>query len=230
MPTLVEKPLTTSRADADALLALAEDRGVPVMVDHTYLFHPGFRAMKQEALVLGELQALRTAGGNWGPFRRDVDVVWDWAPHDVAMCLDLVGDRPVEIEAWSKQRQTTPEGVGEVIEVRLTFEDGVAADLRVGNLMEHRTRFLAAIFGRHELIFSDEGGDALTHHVRPDRQRSSADEEPAKAVPVADTPPLTVAVQEFAEAIRHRSTDLSGLRLAVDVVSVLEQCQAALGR
>jgi len=96
--------------------------------------------------------------------------------------------------------------------------------------MEHRTRFVAATFGRHELIFSDEGGDALTRAVHLDSPQSAAEEEPAKAIPVDDTPPLTVAVQEFAEAIRHRSTDLSGLRLAVDVVSVLERCQTALGR
>lgn len=230
LPTLVEKPLTTSRADAEALLALAEDSGVAVMVDHTYLFHPGFRAMKREALVLGRLQALRTAGGNWGPFRDDVDVLWDWGPHDVALCLDLVGDQPVKVEAWSKDRQSTPEGAGEVIAVRLTFDDGLAADLRVGNLMEHRTRFVAANFGRHELIFSDEGGDALTRGVRPENPRCDTEEEPAWAIPVADTPPLTVAVQEFAESIRHPSTDLFGLRLAVDVVSVLEQCEAALGR
>jgi len=129
LPTLVEKPLTTSWADAEALLALEEDRGVPVIVDHTYLFHPGFRAMKQEARSLGGLQSLRTAGGNWGPFRDDVDVLWDWGPHDVALCLDLVGDRPANVEAWSKDRQSTPEGPGEVIALRLTFDDGLAADL-----------------------------------------------------------------------------------------------------
>jgi len=230
LPTLVEKPLTTSRADAEALLALAEDRGVPVMVDHTYLFHPGFRAMKREAVDLGELQALRTAGGTWGPFRGDVDVLWDWGPHDVAMCLDLVGDRPVKAEAWSKDRQTTPDGPGEVIALRLTFNDGLAADIHIGNLMEHRTRFVAANFNGHELIFSDEGGDVLTRAVRLDNAQRTTEEEPSRAIPVDDAPPLTVVVQEFAEAIRHPSRDLSGLRLAVDVVSVLEQCEAALGR
>lgn len=228
LPVLVEKPLATTEAEAEALLAMAESRRALVMVDHTYLFHPAYRQMKREALVLGTMKALRMAGGNWGPFRDDVSVLWDWGPHDVALCLDLAGERPVTVEAWRKDRRVTDDGLGEVLDLRLTFAGGLAADIRIGNLMDRRSRIVAADFGRHELVFSDGGGDALIRTDRPDGSCRSAEGATAHPIPVADTPPLTVAVGAFAAAIRDRSADLSGLRLAVDVVSVLARCEAAL--
>ena len=229
IPVLVEKPLTLNLGEAEGLLALTEQAGGFVMVEHTHLFHPAYRALKKRALGAGRLHFIRSAGGSWGPFRSDVPVLWDRGSHDLALCLDLTGALPDAVTARLKDQRQTDEGPGEIVGIELTFPGGLRAEIEVGNLMDSKKRFFAVQFDHETLVYDDLSPTPLVSSPRIDHHSCSPeDTQPETAIPVAGDLPLTVAVRDFAEAIRAKSKDLSSLRLGVDVIRVLAQCQAAL--
>src|SRR5208283_3530112 len=89
---LLEKPMTRTTAEADSLLALAAAQKRVLMVDHTFLFTPAVRQIKQrlEKGELGELYLVDSVRINLGLIQRDVNVLWDLAPHDLSIILHVL--------------------------------------------------------------------------------------------------------------------------------------------
>ncbi|BCS54979.1 Gfo/Idh/MocA family protein [Geobacter sp. SVR] len=96
---LLEKPATSSTAEAEKLVDLAEKHKLTFMVDHTFIYTGAVRKMKEvvEQGDLGELYYLDSVRINLGLFQRDVNVLWDLAPHDIAILEHLVKEKPVSV-------------------------------------------------------------------------------------------------------------------------------------
>jgi predicted dehydrogenase len=96
---LVEKPVTASVAEAEKLVELADRHGVTFMVDHTFIYTGAVRKMKEIITSgdLGELYYFDSVRINLGLFQRDVNVLWDLAPHDIAILEHLVDAKPVSV-------------------------------------------------------------------------------------------------------------------------------------
>lgn len=92
-PVLCEKPLTTDAAAARRLVAAAAGR---LFVGHIWCYHPGIEALAAIARAgeLGPVLGLRSTRTNWSSPRRDVDSVWNLAPHDVALAQFILGKIP----------------------------------------------------------------------------------------------------------------------------------------
>lgn len=219
LPVLVEKPLTLSLAEARDVLDHAERRKARVLVDHIHLFQPAWAELKRRAGALGQLRSIRGVAGDFRPFRKDTTVLWDWGPHDIALCLDLIGRMPTDVSARRLRAETTAEGDGEQVEIKLRFDDGATAELEVGNLTSPKRRTFEAIYDGGALIMDSLAADKLVFQT-PDGDK--------KPVTVDDALPLTVAVERFADMIARPDEDLASLRLAVDVVDVLDRCQRSL--
>jgi predicted dehydrogenase len=117
------------------------------------------------------------------------------------------------------ERREMPEGLGENLAIELEFSGSVRAAIEIGNLFRQKRRSLRAEFGAHSLLLDDTGTDNLT------RTSGSAISEP---VAISDEPPLSCAVQAFADAVRTNSRDTAPLKFATRVVEVLEKCERAL--
>jgi predicted dehydrogenase len=93
----IEKPFTASSAEAEELIELAEKNNLIIMVDHTFLFCGAVKKIKQliDDDVLGELYYFDSIRINLGLFQKDVNVVWDLAPHDLSIMHYLIGKEPV---------------------------------------------------------------------------------------------------------------------------------------
>src|SRR6202022_2260639 len=88
---LVEKPLAWSVADGEKLVAVAEDRGLVLMCDHTYCYTPAVQRIRQlvRGGALGDIQYVDSVRINLGLVQPDIDVFWDLAPHALAI-LDAI--------------------------------------------------------------------------------------------------------------------------------------------
>ncbi|MAE07105.1 MAG: hypothetical protein CMH76_12315 [Nitrospinae bacterium] len=227
VPVLVEKPLTLDVDEAKALCDLAEHKDCLVMVDHIHLFSPAFRALKSEAAKLGPVRHMESEAGNHGPFRKATPILWDWGAHDISMCLDLMGDTPSEISARRQELRKTGEGSGAVFDLRLGFGDGdtdvVTAGIRIGNMLPRKRRRFCAAFDDGILVYDDLAADKLSFVPI-----SASPEAEIRAISVAPAPPLTCAIQAFADAIAADSVCHDSLRMGVDVVETLARCEAAL--
>src|SRR5438309_8273730 len=124
---LVETPITTSAAEADELIDLSESKGILLMVGHTFLFNPGIRKVKDylERNQVGRVYYLYACRTNLGPIRRDVNALWDLAPHDVAIFNYLLGSVPEWVSAvGARVLRNCREDVGFI---SLGYPDGIVA-------------------------------------------------------------------------------------------------------
>ena len=126
---LVEKPLTTSRREADELIALASRQKRVLMVDHTFLYHPAVRKIKAlvEAGDLGQLRYIDSTRINLGLFQHDVNVLWDLAVHDLSIVNYLTPERPLAVSAVATAHTAgAPENIGFLV---LRYASGLVVHL-----------------------------------------------------------------------------------------------------
>lgn len=98
---LIEKPMTSSVADADALIDLAARKGLTLMADHTFLYTGAVEKMKEliNDKTIGIPSYFDSTRINLGLFQPDVNVLWDLAPHDISILTYLITELPESINA-----------------------------------------------------------------------------------------------------------------------------------
>lgn len=98
---LIEKPITSSSEEARRLIALAREKGLVLLVDHTPVYTGAVRKMREIVAsgAVGDVLYYDSTRVNLGLFRHDVDVFWDLAVHDLAILQHVVPQRPVAVSA-----------------------------------------------------------------------------------------------------------------------------------
>ena len=97
----VEKPFTSSVAQAEELIELADRKNLTIMVDHTFLFTGAVQKIKEliNEDVLGNLYYFDSTRVNLGLFQHDINVIWDLAPHDFSIMDYVVKEKPTAVAA-----------------------------------------------------------------------------------------------------------------------------------
>jgi predicted dehydrogenase len=233
IPVMVEKPLTMDLSQALRIQEAAAQSDVLVLVDHTQLFQPAWSGLKDMAKRHGPVRCIRSVAGKWGPFQEDRPVLWDFGAHDVALCLDLIGESPLEVKAELQEMRETREGRGEEVLVRIGFTGDLDAQVVVGNLFHEKQRRFVVYLDKLVLVMDDMKSEKLVAYSRNEDEFLWKDDTSARSgmsVPVAQTLPLTVAVDTFVRGIRGERSPAFGVRLGVDVVRTLSIAEASLGR
>lgn len=102
---LVEKPLADSTAHCDLLIAKAREKGLTLMVDHTFPFTPAVQKIRElvQNGTLGDVYYFDSTRVNLGLFQHDVNVIWDLAIHDLSIIDVVLPQKPCGVSAtgWS---------------------------------------------------------------------------------------------------------------------------------
>ena len=152
---LIEKPITTRSGEAEALVNLAEARRVVLMVGHTFLYNPGIRKVKAciEQEELGRIYYLHARRTNLGPIRRDVNAIWDLAPHDVSIFNYFLNDTPQWVSATgSKVLHNCREDVGFI---SLGYADGIVGHIHVSWAEPNKVREVVVVGSNRRIVFDD---------------------------------------------------------------------------
>jgi predicted dehydrogenase len=233
----VEKPLALSTAEARELVEAAEAADRRLMVGHLLLFHPGLRKVKQ-LIRSGDLGTLRYLYGvrvNLGKIRADENALWSLGAHDIAVLLDLIGERPYELQARG-ECYVRP-GVEDVVFGYLKFASGVVAHLHLSWLDPHKTRSLTVVGSDKMVVFDDMESDRKVTVYDKGITQPRADtygeyvgvRSGDISIPrVTSDEPLRLEVEEFAAAIREQRAPLSDGHSGIAVVEVLEGLQRSL--
>jgi len=138
---LVEKPFTTNLYDASRLCELAESLCLSIKVGHVHLYSESFKALMEISPQLGKINRLHSSAGNNGPYRQDISVLWDWAPHDISMLLSLLKSRPRAVFAQLIASNDLVEGYAQAIQLSLDFDCNIKAIIDLSNLIERKKRW-----------------------------------------------------------------------------------------
>lgn len=227
-PCIVEKPLCLDVATAERLHARVEEAGIPVLVDHTQLFSSHYRALKRAVASSGEpIQAILAEGMAFGPFREDTPALWDWGPHDVSLCLDLVGQMPEEVRSLSGPH--APHGDPELVSIRLMFPGRACAWIQVGCLSPEKRRQLTIFTDRAVYVWQDQAEPRVSWTEFPWSHRytekAPAPDQAWISIPVTDpVTPLTSMLRYFTDGLAGGDRSYFGTDLACRVVEVLSRC------
>jgi predicted dehydrogenase len=233
----VEKPLALSTAEARELVDAAEAADRRLMVGHLLLFHPGLRAVKAliDAGDLGKLYYLYGNRQNLGKVRADENALWSLGAHDIAVLLDLVGERPSELQA--RGESYVRPGVEDVVFGYLKFPSGVVAHLHLSWLDPNKMRRLTVVGSDKMVVFDDMESDRKVTVYDKGITQPRADTYGEYvgvrmgdiSIPrVPSDEPLRLEVEEFAAAIREQRTPVSDGHSGIAVVEVLEGLQRSL--
>src|SRR5579875_3924436 len=230
---LVEKPLTTSVAEAEELVSLAQQRQRILMVGHTFEYSPAVNELRK--LIrnndLGRIYCFEAIRVNLGLFRQDTNVIWDLAPHDISILLYLLNEKPTEVrvQAHAHLQPRIPD----IAHLDLTFASGMTAHVHVSWLHPCKIRRVTIIGDQRMAVYDDtnpaemlkiynKGADVHADPIVSYRNGEIT-------IPHIDwVEPLRLECEDFAEAIRTgRQPRANGL-VGLEVVRILAAAQQEL--
>lgn len=152
---LVEKPLCCQVEEAQELVALASKKKVKLMVGHVFLFNPAVTFIRDSIAngQIGRLRHLHFQRRNLGPIRKDVNVLWDLAPHDISMALYFVGCSPVS--AIGSGEAFLQKDIHDVVSVSLKFPRNIMVNMIFSWIDPVKIRDIT-IVGDHKMIHFDD--------------------------------------------------------------------------
>jgi len=228
----VEKPLCLSVPVGEALVALAREKGRVLMVGHLLWYHPA--VLKLQALIdsgeLGRIQYIYSNRLNLGKIRREENILWSFAPHDISVILGLLGEMPELVQAqggnYLHQR------IADVTVSLLSFPSGVKAHIFVSWLHPFKEQKLIVVGDRKMAVFDDvEKKDKLLlypHSIEWKHQIPLANKASAEPVPVDSSEPLRNECLHFLDCVRTRRRPRTDGEEGLRVLTVVQRCQEAL--
>jgi predicted dehydrogenase len=238
---LVEKPLALSTMEAAELVGTARAVGRVLMVGHTFLYNPAVRALRElvQDGELGEIYYAHSQRLNLGLFQRDVNVIWDLAPHDVSILMYVLGARPVAVSA--RGGAYVQPGIEDVAYLELAFPDQVRTEIHVSWLDPNKVRRTTIVGSRKMAVYDDvETLEKIRVYNKgvhaPPRTDTFGEFQLSYrygeiTIPyLASTEPLRLECEHFLECIQHGATPLTDGQHGLEVVRVLETAQSSLAK
>jgi predicted dehydrogenase len=154
----VEKPFTSTSAQGEELINLAQQKNLKIMVDHTFLFTGAVRRIGQliEEGALGNLYYYDSTRVNLGLFQHDINVLWDLAPHDLSIMDHLIKATPEGIAATGQGHLN---GHEDVAYMTLYFPDKVIAHINVNWLSPVKVRTTLIGGEKRMIVWNDLEAD-----------------------------------------------------------------------
>jgi predicted dehydrogenase len=236
---LVEKPMTLTSPDAQALTKLAADNKRTLFVGHTFLYNPGVRKMKEiiDSGELGAIYYLTATRTHLGLVREDVNVAWDLAPHDIAIFNYLLGAIPVKIEAHGVCH--LKKGREDAVFIHLVYPNSILGQIHVSWVDSNKERTVKVIGSEARVIFDDINNLERVKIFKKGIRRSpdyntygefqlllrDGDIISPRIEPIE---PLKAMCTEFVQCLRDGSKPLTDGQSGYEVVRVMEEIDRAL--
>jgi predicted dehydrogenase len=236
---LIEKPLASTSQEACAIVEEGEAHGLVVLTGHTFLYNPAVVALK-EIIGSGEIGRVYYANCtrvNLGLYQKDVNVIWDLAPHDVSILMYILGQQP--ISASARGGKFVKSDVHDVAYLSVFFPDGVMADMRVSWLDPNKIRQITIVGSKKMLVYDDiepvekikiydKGVDIQPYTDTYEEFHLAYRYGDVCAYPLTWKEPLRAECLDFLACITSGKQATSNGRMGLKVVQVLETAQRSL--
>jgi predicted dehydrogenase len=152
---MVEKPFASSSKECRELIDLAKERERVLMVGHTFEYTASVNKIKEivKSGELGEIFYVSSTRVNLGLFQKDINVIWDLAPHDISIILYVLEKEPRLVNAQG--RDHFRKGIEDVALTTLTFDNGTIAFLHNSWLDPNKIRRMVFVGSKKMLLYDD---------------------------------------------------------------------------
>ncbi len=235
----VEKPLATRVEEVDVLAGLARQSKRVVMAGHTFLYNGAVRYVKGliDRGELGDIRYIYSQRLNLGRIRSDIDALWNFAPHDVAIIQYWLGDpRPVSV--FRRGIDCVQPGIDDVVFLNVLYPNKVMANIHVSWLDPQKVRKMVVVGSKQMVVYDDIADEKVIIYDKGIDVKATLGERmdfdrPAPVsfshrsgdihIPKIDLPePLRTEAQHFLDCIRSGCRPLTGIDHARTVIGILE--------
>jgi predicted dehydrogenase len=239
----VEKPLAQTVREVDELGGLARERKLVVMTGHTFLYNAAVRFIKKliDSGELGELRYIYSQRLNLGRIRSDIDALWNFAPHDIAIIQYWLGD-PEPISAVRRGIDCVQRGIDDVVFLNILYPNKIMANIHVSWLDPQKVRKMVVVGSKKMVVYDDVADEKVIIYDKGIDvkarlgEKMDYDAAPAASfnhrsgdihIPKIEFPePLRVEAQHFIDCMGDGREPMSGVAHARTVVRILESARA----
>ena len=228
----VEKPLALRVDHGQELVDLARERSQLVMVGHLLQYHPAILAL--EKLVrsgeLGKLEYISSSRLNLGKLRTEEDILWSFAPHDLAVILSLLREQPASVTAHGASYLN--QGICDVTLSVLNFPSGVKAHVFVRWLHPFKEQKLVLVGDRQMAVFDDTNPEhklvVYPHRIDWVDRTPIARKAEGRTIPIDTEEPLQLECKHFLECVRDRKPPRTDGANGLEVLKLLRACDESI--
>jgi len=229
---LVEKPLALTEEEGKDLVQLANDRNRILMLGHLLWYHPAILKLKEmvDGGELGRLQYIYSNRLNLGKIRREENILWSFAPHDISVILGLVSEMPERVQAqggYYLHKQ-----IADVTVTSMAFPSGVYSHVFVSWLHPFKEQRLVVVGDRKMAVFNDTEPEhkllLYPHSIDWKENVPIPNHKDAETIPIDSVEPLRAECEHFLDCVTSRAVPRTDGEEALRVLRVLGLCQEAL--
>ena len=229
----IEKPLVLREEDGRELIAMAGEREKVLMVGHLLQYHPVFVCLKELSMNgdLGKINYIYSHRLNLGKIRREENILWSFAPHDISMILSLTGEYPESVITTGGNY--LHQKIADVTTTHFEFPSGLRAHIFVSWLHPFKEQKLVVVGEKKMAVFDDTlpWPDKLLLYPHEIKWESNLP-VPSKADPerpdIPQDEPLRLECQQFLKCISDGSQPVTDGMEGLRVLRILNASQASL--
>lgn len=229
----VEKPLVLDEHQGQELIDLAKESNLTLMVGHLLQYHPIFVKLKEMAATgeLGKINYIYSHRLNLGKIRREENILWSFAPHDISMILALACEEPVNVTATGGNY--LHKQIADVTSTHMEFPSGLRAHIFVSWLHPFKEQKLVVVGDQKMAVFDDTLAweDKLLiypHKIRWQNNVPVPEKGEPERLDIPQAEPLRLECEHFLRSLsngyRPQTDGTEGLR----VLKVLNAAQRSL--
>lgn len=229
----VEKPLVLDENKGQELIALAEQKKRTLMVGHLLHYHPAFQRLKLLASSgeLGRINYIYSNRLNLGKIRREENILWSFAPHDISMILALAGEEPESIYATGGNY--LHKKIADVTTTHLEFPTGLRAHIFVSWLHPFKEQKLVVVGDRKMAVFNDtkpwsEKLVLYPHRIDWENNIPVPNKSEAEKIALDEAEPLKIECNHFISSFSNGNRPLTDGAEGLRVLRVLNAAQRSL--
>ncbi|HVR35242.1 MAG TPA: Gfo/Idh/MocA family oxidoreductase [Methylomirabilota bacterium] len=239
--TFIEKPMASSAAECEELIEIARRKGLVLMIGHTFLYSAPVRKIKEIVTNgdIGDIRYINSRRLNLGLFQKDINVVWDLAPHDISIILYIMDGLPLNVNC-SGNAHITP-GVEDVTSMCLNFERDRFATIQNSWLEPRKVREMTIVGSKRMIVYDDVQPlekikiydarvDTPPHYDTFAEFHYAYHYGDVYAPHVKQEEPLKTECAHFLDCIRTGSTPITSGDRGLELVRILEASDVSLRR
>lgn len=222
----VEKPLALNNDDAIKMLKKSKEMNVKLMVGHLLQYHPGFIEARKiiSKGELGDLYYIYSNRLSFGKVRKQEDVIWSFAPHDISMILSLSDHKPIEVTtncSYLLQKSIADKAI-----ININFDSGLRAHINLSWLNPYKEQKIVMIGSSGSLIFDDtlswDKKLALyPHKIDVSKELPDLNQSKPKYIHLDESEPLNNECNHFLDVVNHGLKPLTDGEEGFSVLKIL---------
>jgi UDP-2-acetamido-3-amino-2,3-dideoxy-glucuronate N-acetyltransferase len=230
----VEKPLALRVEDGKAVVDLAAERNLVLMVGHILEYHPAIIELKRlvQQGQLGKIQYLYSSRLNLGRLRTEENILWSFAPHDISVILQMLAETPLRASAHGGSYLNPP--LVDTTLSTLEFGSGAKAHIFVSWLHPFKEQKLCVIGSQKMAVFDDLEPEKklvlYAHRVNWLDRKPVAERDGGHVIDLPKHEPLRKECEHFLDCVATGGRPQTDGESALRVLEVLDACGRSLNQ